>query len=67
MKATAMYEVWHSVGNGMQPGPRFRRLCDALRHVLTHLDLASFAVRTPDGRWYRDRSGRSIFARRSRS
>jgi hypothetical protein len=60
----AMYEVWMSTGGALRPGPRFRSLADALFHVRTHAARGSFAIRTPDGRWHRDTTGRSILGRR---
>ena len=46
-----LYEVWCSRGTGIQVGPRFKLLQDALRYVAEHAAEASHAVRTPDGRW----------------
>lgn len=56
-----MYQVWLSRGDGPEPGPRFRLLGDAFRFIFTHSDGASCAVKTPNGQWYRDGSGRAIF------
>jgi len=57
-----MYEVWASTGHGTHVEARFRLLADAVRHVRDHAGEASFAIRQPDGTWYKRRSdGKSIF------
>ena len=58
-----MYQVWFSEDAEMQPGPRFRLLQDALRYVSRPDHDRSFAIRTPEGSWYRDDTGRAIFGR----
>ena len=50
----SMYVVWMSRGNGIAPGAKFRRIEDALRYVDERRNTASFAIRMPDGMWYRD-------------
>jgi len=53
------YEVWWSKGRGTHTGPRFGKLEDALRYVHHHAGEASFAIRNPQGRWYKwDRTRR---------
>jgi hypothetical protein len=47
----AMYQVWFSIGRGFQPGPKFRLLEDARRHVVAHCHDASWAIQAPDGSW----------------
>ena len=47
-----MYQIWFSTGRGLQAGPRFRVLRDAVRHAEQHRCEASFAIRTPLGDWY---------------
>ena len=46
-----LYEVWWSNGTGLRPGPKFRLLSDAERYIADHAADASFAVKSPDGRW----------------
>lgn len=59
----SMYVVWMSRGMGMYPGPKFRRIHDALRYVADNQTGGSFAIRLPTGRWYRrDANGRVIFS-----
>jgi hypothetical protein len=58
-----MYQVWYSEDAAMKPGPRFRLLQDALRYIARPDHERSFAIRTPEGEWYRDTSGRAIFGR----
>jgi hypothetical protein len=61
----SMYVVWMSRGMGMYPGPKFRRIQDALRYIRERDTGASFAIRLPNGRWHhRDGSGRVIFSQR---
>ncbi len=47
-----MYEVWTAVGSGLEPGPRFRALADAIRYVETRHGGASLGIRNPDGSWH---------------
>jgi hypothetical protein len=47
----AFYEVWMSHGHGLFLGPKFRMFDDAQRYVDEHCDLASHAVKAPDGHW----------------
>jgi hypothetical protein len=46
-----LYEVWWSNGAGFRQGPKFRLLADAARYVSAHACDASFAVKSPEGRW----------------
>jgi hypothetical protein len=46
-----LYQVWLSMGHGLQPGPRFRLLDDAIRYTSNNSRQASFAVRGPGGEW----------------
>jgi hypothetical protein len=39
------------MGHGLQPGPRFRLLDDAIRYTSNNSRQASFAVRGPGGEW----------------
>ena len=50
-KTVDLYRVWISRGQGLMPGPRFRLLVDAQRHVATQSDNASYAIQAPDGSW----------------
>jgi hypothetical protein len=63
-----MYEIWSSAGNGTEAGPRFRFLEDALRYISAHANQASFAIRMPNGCWYRPGRGSAsvIFERAAR-
>jgi hypothetical protein len=47
----AMYQVWFSTGRGFQPGPKFRLLEDARRHVVAHAGDAAWVIKSPDGAW----------------
>lgn len=47
-----MYQVWTSLGNRMNPGPRFRSLADAVRYIDTHPAGESLGIRNPDGSWH---------------
>lgn len=57
-----MYEVWVSEDGHISKRARFRLLFDALRYIDGYQDQQSFAIRMPNGAWYRDpATGRSIF------
>lgn len=58
-----LFEVWMSRGEGLKNGPRFGKLVDALNYVGAHLDEASFAIRLPEGGWFRNIDDRIIFPR----
>jgi hypothetical protein len=60
-----MYEVWVSEDGHLSRVARFRLVVDALRFVDTHRAERSYAIRQPDGAWYRDADGHAIFGRRS--
>lgn len=63
-----MYEIWRSAGTGTEQGPKFRFLADALRYITLHAHEASFAIRMPNGCWYRPgrESASVIFDRAAR-
>jgi hypothetical protein len=50
-KTGELYRVWISNGQGLNPGPGFRLLDDAKRHVAERDDDASYAIQAPDGTW----------------
>ena len=50
-KTGELYRVWISNGQGLNPGPGFRLLDDAKRHVAEREDDASYAIQAPDGTW----------------
>lgn len=58
-----MFQLFFSEAEGLHPGPKFRLLEDAVNHAHAHCAGRSFAIRTPEGRWHRDASGRAIFGR----
>lgn len=46
-----LYIVYASKGDGLERGPGFRHYADALRYIGAHWGEASFAVRSPEGRF----------------
>jgi len=58
-----MYQLWRSRGEGMERGPKFRILADALRYIDSHIHEASYAIRASDGSWYHQPGGNVLFAR----
>ena len=48
-----MYEILCSQGQGLERGPKFQKLADALRYVSQYAGSGSVAIRCPDGGWYR--------------
>lgn len=59
-----MYQVWITEDGARRPGPRFRSLEDALRHVRSDTEMRSFAIQTPDGQWHRNTAGGTTFGGR---
>lgn len=66
MRPIPMYEVWWSDGHGIQLGPRFRFLKDALSYTRAHTEI-SVAIRQPDGTWHKWETGDRILPARRRN
>jgi hypothetical protein len=67
MLSQPMYEIWRAHGGRSSKGPRFRLLCDALRHVHSQDDGATYAIRTPDGTWHHFETTGHVTLRRNRT
>ena len=63
MGKLGFFEVWVSVGFGMQPGPEFNELAQALRYIGARLEDGAFAIRLPNGTWLENPSGGILFSR----
>jgi hypothetical protein len=61
-----LYNVFVYAQDGLRRGPGFLNLEDALRHVGEHSADGLFAIRKPDGHWYRpDGSKSAVFGGKS--